>query len=345
MIRFNCDYAEGAHPKILERLISTNDEQSGTYGLDSHSDKAREYIKRECHRPDADVHFLMGGTQANLTVIDSVLRPYQGVVSAQTGHINVHETGAVEATGHKVLPITSNDGKITAEALRELCCAHYADRDYEHTVQPGMVYISHPTENGTTYTKAELTALRAVCDDYAIPLFLDGARLGYALAATDNDLSLADIAELCHVFYIGGTKVGAIFGEAVVICDAAISRDFRYCMKMRGAMLAKGRMLGIQFEVLFENGLYFEISRHAIRLAEKLKGAISDCGCEFLYDTSTNQLFPILPNNAIKSLQEKYVFFPWESVGDDLSAVRLCTSWCTMEANVDSFIADLRNAL
>lgn len=345
MLRFNCDYAEGAHPLILERLLTTNSEQSETYGLDTHSESARSHIRKLCEAPQADVHFISGGTQANLTVISFLLRPYQGVVAASTGHVNVHETGAIEATGHRVLPIDSTDGKISAEGLRKLCEAHYNDRDAEHTVQPGMVYISHPTENGTSYALKELREIRSVCDEFSLPLFLDGARLGYGLTAEGADITLRDIAALCDIFYIGGTKVGAMFGEAVVIANTAIQKDFRYHMKARGAMLAKGRMLGIQFEVLFENGLYFEISKHATDLAARLKKGCADCGLGFLYETSANQLFPIMPNSVIKTLQEKYIFFPWEAVDAEKSAVRLCTSWCTKSENVDAFIADLQAAL
>ncbi|MGE4354130.1 MAG: low specificity L-threonine aldolase [Oscillospiraceae bacterium] len=345
MVRFNCDYAEGTHPLILERLLQTNSEQSEVYGLDDHSEKARTYIKKACACPEAEVHFLSGGTQTNLTVIDAVLRPYQGIISACTGHINVHETGAIEATGHKVLSVPSHNGKLTGEQVLALCRAHYSDRDREHTVQPGMIYISHPSENGTSYTKTELMDLRRACDEYSLPLYLDGARLGYGLMAPGADLTLEDIAKLCDVFYIGGTKVGAMFGEAVVITNARLLRDFRYMIKQCGGMLAKGRMLGIQFEVLFENGLYFEISRHAVTLSAKLKNACLDCGCPLLYETTANQLFPILPNNAIKKLQEKYIFFPWENIDDGHSAVRLCTSWATLTENVDAFISDLMKTL
>ena len=342
MIMFNCDYAEGAHPRILERLSETNFEQSGVYGLDEHSDRARDHIRRACKLGgEAGVHFLAGGTQANMTVIDALLRPYQGVVSASTGHINVHETGAVEATGRKVLPIPSADGKVAAAALEAYCANHYADRDREHTVQPGMLYISHPTENGTCYTLAELEALRAVCDKYSVIMFLDGARLGYGLAV-EGAPGLADIARLCDVFYIGGTKVGAMFGEAVVITRPELNECFRYDIKRRGAMLAKGRMLGIQFEVLFEDGLYFEISRRAVALADRLRSGCAESGLRFLYDAPANQLFPIMPDALIKKLQEKYQFFAWERVSDTESAVRLCTSWCTPDENVDAFLSDLR---
>ena len=345
MIMFNCDYAEGAHPRILERLSETNFDQTLTYGLDVHSDRARSYIRAACGLGDeAPVHFFTGGTQANLTVIDAMLLPYQGVVSTETGHINVHETGAVEATGRKILTLPPVDGKIPAASLREYCEAHYADHDRDQTVQPGMVYISHPTECGTLYTLAELEALRAVCDEFGLILYLDGARLGYGLAVPGS-VTLRDIARLCDVFYIGGTKLGAMFGEAVVIARPELGKCFRYSLKRRGAMLAKGRMLGIQFEVLFEDGLYFEIAQHAVALADELRLGCRDAGLELLYDTAANQLFPIMPDAVIAKLQEKYRFFAWERVDSERSAARLCTSWCTPEENVAAFLGDLRAAL
>lgn len=342
MIRFECDYTEGAHPQIMQRLLETNMEQTQGYGMDPHCEKAREYIKTACQALDADVHFLVGGTQTNTTVIAAALRPYQGVIAAHTGHINVHETGAIEATGHKVLTISSEDGTITAEQIEQVMENHYNDSDHEHIVQPGMVYISHPTENGTLYSKEQLVKISQTCKKYDIPLFVDGARMGYGLQAPGCDLTLADFAELTDVFYIGGTKVGALFGEAVVITRESLKKDFRYCIKQRGGMLAKGRLLGIQFETLFENGLYEEISAHAVKLAMKIKKAFSEKGVSFLYDSYTNQQFPILTKKQMDYLREKYAFCFWSKVDEDRSAVRFCTSWATNEASVEELIKDIK---
>lgn len=342
MIRFECDYAEGAHERIIKRLIETNEEQTPGYGLDEHCEKARTYIKKACQSDTADVHFLVGGTQTNTIIIASILRPHQGAVAADSGHIAVHETGAIEATGHKVLTLPGKNGKITADQVKQLYDAHWNDVNHEHIVQPGLVYISHPTEYGTTYTKAELQALSQTCRDCHLPLVLDGARLGYALAAPDNDLTLKDIAELCDVFYIGGTKVGALMGEAVVITNDALKKDFRYLIKQGGGMLAKGRLLGIQFETLFEDGLYYDISRHAIDMAMRIKDAFAQKGFSFLYDSSTNQQFPILPNDMLMKLDEKYSYSYWEKFDDTHSVVRFCTSWATKAENVDALIQDIQ---
>ncbi|WP_411504366.1 threonine aldolase family protein [Brevibacillus centrosporus] len=342
MIRFENDYTEGAHKRILERLWETNEEQTSGYGTDEHCEKARAYIRTACDAPNADVHFLVGGTQTNTTVIASILRPHQGVVSAATGHIAVHETGAIEATGHKVLTVPSEDGKIQAHQVKEIYDAHWNDVTHEHMVQPGMVYISHPTENGTTYTKAELEAISKVCRENGLPLFLDGARLGYGLVSEECDLTLADVARLCDVFYIGGTKVGALFGEAVVIMNDALTKDFRYMIKQRGGMLAKGRLLGIQFETLFEDGLYFDISRHAVQLAMMIRAAFSEKGFSFRYDSTTNQQFPILPDEICKELGKKYSFSHWEKADETHSVVRFCTSWATKRENVETLIEDIR---
>lgn len=343
MIRFECDYAEGAHPRVLELMERSNLEQTPGYGEDPYCEKAAGIIRRLCGAESAGVHFLVGGTQANATVIASVLRPIQGVLCAQTGHISVHETGAVEATGHKVLPLPGEDGKITAAQVREAYDAHWNDATHEHMVQPGMVYISFPTENGTLYTKEELTALSRVCRERDLPLYLDGARLGYGLAAAGNDLALADLARLCDVFYIGGTKVGALFGEAVVITDDRLKRDFRYYVKQHGAMLAKGRLLGIQFLALLEDGLYFEMSAHADRLAEKIRAAFQEKGIPFLFDSPTNQQFPILPDAALAKLAEHYAFETWKRVDAGHTAVRFCTSWATKEEDVDRLLKDIRS--
>ncbi len=274
-------------------------------------------------------------------MISAILRSYQGVLAAVTGHINVHETGAVEATGHKVLPLPSEDGKITAEQVQHAYDVHWNDADHEHIVQPGMVYISQPTENGTLYSREELLALHDTCERLGIPLFLDGARLGYGLMAEPNTLTLADIAELTDVFYIGGTKVGALFGEAVVISNPVLKKDFRYLIKQHGGMLAKGRLLGIQFDTLFAGGLYFEISKHADRLAIRLREAFVKKGYGLRFDSYTNQQFPILPNSHIERLRKKYSFAFWEAVDDTHSAVRFCTSWATREESVDELIRDI----
>lgn len=343
MIRFECDYSEGAHPRILEQLAQTNLEQTPGYGVDEHCCHARELILEACQAPQAEVAFLVGGTQANQTVIASLLRPYQGALCAQTGHINVHETGAIEATGHKVLPLPQKDGKITAAAVEEACAAHWADTTHEHMVQPGMVYLSQPTEVGTLYTRQELEDIRRVCDKYSIPLYIDGARCGYGLGAAENDVTLADLARLAHVFYIGGTKVGALFGEAVVICDPALQRDFRYMIKRQGGMLAKGRLLGIQFETLFTDGLYEQLGRHAVELAGRVRRAFEEKGVEMAYPSHTNQQFPILTQAQREKLGEKYAFSFWEQVDEDRAAVRFCTSWATREEDVDALVADIAN--
>lgn len=341
MIRFECDYAEGMHPRILERLAETNMEQTPGYSEDLYCDRARELIQKVCGREDVDVHFLVGGTQTNMTVIASVLRPHQGVLCAESGHLNVHETGAIEATGHKVIVLPSEDGKITAEQIQEAYDSHWNDVNHEHIVQPGMVYISQPTENGTSYDKAELTAISKTCRACGLPLYIDGARLGYALAMEGNDLTLEDITDLTDIYYIGGTKVGAMMGEAVVIVNPALKKDFRYFIKQRGGMLAKGRLLGIQFETLFEDGLYLQVSRHAVRLAMQIRSAFEAKGIKMLYDSKTNQQFPILPNDMIEKLAETYAFSFWSKVGEDHAAVRFCTSWATKEENVEKLLADI----
>ena len=342
MIRFECDYTQGAHPRIIEALARTNMEQTKGYGEDEYCESARKLIKEKCECPDADVHFLVGGTQTNMTVIASVLRPHQGVISADSGHISVHETGAIESTGHKVLAIPSDDGKLTAAQIMEMCQEHIDDESFEHIVQPGMVYISNPTENGTLYTKAELIAISEVCHKYGLPLFLDGARLGYGLMAEGNDITLSDLAKCCDVFYIGGTKVGALFGEAVVITNNSLKKDFRYIIKQKGGMLAKGRLLGIQFEELFKEDLYMEISAHADRLAMKIRKAFEDKNIPFAYESVTNQQFPILTYEQAKILSEKYSFSMNETeLKKGPAKVRFCTSWATSESDVDELLEDI----
>ena len=342
MIEFQCDYAEGAHPKILERLVETNMDQTPGYGLDPYCDEARRLIRKACGREDIDVQFLVGGTQTNTTIICSVLRPYQGVLTAASGHINVHESGAIEATGHKVLALPCDHaGKITAEQIKAAYEAHMNDDSSEHMVQPGMVYISNPTENGTIYYKQELEAISRVCHECGMPLFLDGARLGYGLMAADNDVTLEDIARLCDVFYIGGTKVGALFGEAVVITNPAISKDFRYMIKQRGGMLAKGRLLGIQYEVLFTDDLYEKIALHADKLAMDIRHAFESHHVSLLYDSITNQQYPILTDEELAAFSEKYAFSFWCKTDAQHSAVRVCTSWATKEEHVNALLADI----
>jgi threonine aldolase len=344
MIRFNCDYSEGAHPKVLEKLIETNLKQTAGYGEDPYCQKAAGIIRELCGRQDAGVHFFTGGTQVNFTVVAAALRPHQGALSADTGHINTHESGAVEATGHKVLPLESKDGKISAEQIREACALHYGDETHEHMVQPGLVYLSNPTEIGTLYSRDELEAIRDACREYGLFLYLDGARLGYGLGAPGNDLTLPDIARLCDAFTIGGTKVGALFGEALVIGSEDLNRDFRYILKQRGAMLAKGRLLGLQFLALLEDGLYFRISEQADRMAGLIRESCVRRGYGFLSSSRTNQQFPILPDDALKKLGEKYAFSYWKRIDEVHSAVRFCTSWATREEDARSLAQDIEKS-
>lgn len=341
MILFQCDYNEGAHPKILEALAKTNMEQTPGYGEDVYCSRAAGIIREKCGLMDLDVHFLCGGTQANMTVIDAGLRSHQGVVSAATGHIHVHETGAVESLGHKVLAVESQDGKLTAEQVRRLYREHVENDSYEHMVQPKMVYISNPTELGTIYSKQELTDLCNVCRECGLYLFMDGARLGYGLMAQDNELDLPMIARCCDAFYIGGTKMGALFGEAVVLKHPDLKKDFRYFIKQKGGMLAKGRLLGIQFITLLEEDLYFKLGAHADCLAEKLRTAFARKGYSFLVENRTNQIFPILPDEHLTVLQRKYGFSYQQRMDDGYSAVRFCTSWATREENVKSLVEDI----
>ncbi len=340
-IRFACDYSEGALPEIMERLMETNLAQTPGYGEDDFCESAREKIRAACELPEADVHFLVGGTQANLTVISSALRPHQGVIAASTGHINVHETGAIEACGHKVLTVPGKDGKLSAAQVEEMCASHWEDSNHEHTVQPGMVYISFPTEYGTLYGRRELEELDRTCKKYRLPLFIDGARLGYGLMSGKNDLTLPELAALCDVFYIGGTKCGALFGEAVVINNPALKQDFRYLIKQKGGMLAKGRLLGIQFDTLMTDNLYFRMADHADRLAMKLRAAFEAKGWPMLVDSYTNQQFPILPLEEMERLSERFAFELWEKVDEGHAAVRFCTSWATAEESVEALIEAL----
>lgn len=341
MIQFQCDYCEGAHPDILKLLTETNLVQQPGYGEDPVCTQVAQTIRTLCSAPDADVHFMVGGTPCNLTVIAAALRPYQGVISAESGHINVHESGAIEATGHKVLAVPSNDGKVTAAQVEQVWHAHWDDATHQHMVQPKMVYISNPTEIGTLYSLAELTALSEVCRKHGLFLYMDGARLGYGLTARGCDLDLPAIARLCDVFYIGGTKQGALLGEALVITSDALKTDFRYMIKRQGGLLAKGWLIGRQFEVLLNDGLYFELARHANEMAEMIARAFRQKGYRFFIDSPTNQQFPILPNTARAALMRKYSFADWAKVDDDHTAVRFCTSWATQKSAVDALCADI----
>ena len=345
MIYFNNDYSEGCHPKILEKLQQTNLVQTPGYGVDEYCRQAANHIRRHCGSDELDVHFLVGGTQANLTVIDAALRPHQGALCAVSGHINVHETGAVEATGHKVLALPSDDGKITAQQVHDYVTAHRNDPDGEHTVQPKLVYISHPTELGTLYSLAELTALADTCHALGLYLFMDGARLGYGLAARGSDVTLPDVARLCDVFYIGGTKVGALFGEAVVFSNRSLGEDFRYAIKQHGGMLAKGRLLGVQFGVLFEDNLYFQAGAYADRLADQIRQKLEELGCPMLVEGVTNQLFPILPDAVLADLAKEFSFVTMDKIDEEHHAVRFCTSWATRQENVDKLCEALNRLL
>lgn len=343
MIYFNSDYLEGAHPSIMKRLAETNMAQSVGYSEDEYCAAAREKIKAACEAPDADVHFLVGGTQTNTTVIASILRPYQGVIAPTTGHINCHETGAIESTGHKVLALPTDNGKITAQQIEEYYLWHHTSPDFEHIVMPGMVYISYPTEGGTIYSKAELTAIYETCQRCGLPLYIDGARMGYGLMSDECDLTLPELARLCDVFYIGGTKVGALFGEAVVVMNPALKKDFRFFMKQRGGMLAKGRLLGIQFDTLFTDDLYLKISRHAIDMAHQIREIFVSAGYPLLFDSPTNQQYPIMPDSELAEIGKNFGYEYWERVDETHSGVRFCASWATTQENVDALREAVNN--
>ena len=334
MLSFQNDYQEGAHEKILARLIETNLEPLSGYGSDLYCESAKKKIQTACDCPEADVWFLTGGTQTNQTIIDTMLEPYEGVVSAETGHVASHEAGAIEYSGHKVLTIPQHEGKIDAAELETFLRKFWEDGNHEHMVFPGMVYISHPTEYGTLYTKVELENLSAICDAYQIPLFLDGARLGYGLAASDTDVTLPDIARCCHVFYIGGTKVGALCGEAVVFTRHNTPKHFLTRIKQHGALLAKGRLLGIQFDTLFTDNLYFEIGKHAIAMAELLKKGLADNDIPLYLNSPTNQQFLLLTDEQAERLKHDVVYSFWEKPNEDHTVIRLVTDWATTEAQV-----------
>lgn len=339
MYSFLCDYSEGAHPRILDALIRTNLEQSDGYGLDDHCRNAAYFIQQKIGREDVDVHFLVGGTQTNFTAISAFLRAHEAVISAKTGHIYVHEAGAVEATGHKVLIEDTVDGKLSPSDIQAVLDYH----EDEHMVKPKLVYISNSTEIGSIYKKTELTQLSEICRKNSLILFMDGARLGSALASDENDLTLSEIAELVDAFYIGGTKNGALMGEALIICKEELKEDFRYHIKQKGGLLAKGRLLGIQFEELFRDNLYFELASHANQMASILVKSFLDLGYPFLTDSPSNQIFPILPNTLIKKLEEDFSFYTWRKTDESHTAIRLVTSWATEESDINHFIDKLKH--
>ena len=341
MLSFENDYAEGAHEQVLRRLIETNLEQQPGYSEDDYCQSAKEKIREACQCPHADIYFLMGGTQTNAAAIDGLLGPCQGVVSAQTGHVNQHEAGAIEYTGHKVLPLPAHNGKIDAGELRAFLEAFYADPSHAHMVWPGMVYISHPTEYGTLYTREELFALSQACRGYAIPLYLDGARLGYGLASADTNVTLPVIAAACDAFSIGGTKVGALCGEALVFPRGNAPCRFFTQIKQHGALLAKGRLLGAQFDALFTDGLYLKISRHAIQMAQRLKQGLRSRGFPFYLDSPTNQQFVMLENEQMKALAKQARFCFWEKADNAHSVVRFAVSWATRPEDVDALLGIL----
>ena len=341
MLHFDCDYMEGAHPEVMRRLLETNLEQTPGYGCDPHTERARELIRQACGAPQAEVHFLVGGTQTNATVIDGLLRRHEGVLAAESGHINVHEAGAIEAAGHKVLTLPSHEGKVRAEEVDRWIEEFYRDETWPHMVAPGMLYLSHPTEFGTLYTLSEMEAIHAVCQRYSIPLYLDGARLSYALASEENTLTLRDIARLCEVFYIGGTKTGLLFGEAVVITRPELLPHFFTLVKQHGALLAQGRLLGVQFETLFTEELYLRIARQAISTARRLKEALLAKGYRLHIDSPTNQQFFVLPNREIDRLSQYATFELWGPRGKEESVVRFVTSWATTDEQIDALTARL----
>ncbi|MBO0960931.1 aminotransferase class I/II-fold pyridoxal phosphate-dependent enzyme [Neobacillus sp. MM2021_6] len=338
MYSFKNDYSEGAHPRILNALLESNFEQEEGYGEDRYSLKAIELIKERMDRNDVDIHLLSGGTQTNLLAISAFLRPHEAAIAASTGHIHTHETGAVEATGHKILTVNTENGKLTPAHVKTILDAHTD----EHMVKPKLVYISNSTEIGSIYHKSELQHLSDFCQENSLILFMDGARIGSALCSSENDLQLRDLPELVDAFYIGGTKNGALLGEALVICRDALKEDFRYHMKQKGAMLAKGRILGVQFLELFRDNLFFDLATHANKLAEVLRDELSSENVPFLTQSSSNQIFPILSNALITKLQDKYAFHIWEKVDSDHSAIRLVTSWATKEEAVKAFIEDIK---
>jgi threonine aldolase len=341
MYSFKNDYSEGAHSRILKALMETNLEQAEGYGTDLYTLSAVELLKQRIKRSDIDIHLFSGGTQTNLTALSAFLRPHEAIIAANTGHILVHETGAIEATGHKIISIEVSDGKLNSDHIKAAVDAHTD----EHMVRPKLVYISNPTEIGSIYNKHELEQISQFCKGNSLFLYVDGARLGSALCSEENDMELADLACLVDAFYIGGTKNGALMGEALVICTDLLKDDFRFHMKQKGALLAKGRLLGIQFLELFRDDLYFDLAKHANTMAGILRTEIRRAGYTFLTHSPSNQIFPILPNWLIAKLQEKYYFYVWSKFDDDNSTIRLVTSWATTESAVSAFIDDLQMAM
>lgn len=335
MLYFSCDYAEGCHPKVLEALTETNMESTPGYGEDIYCERAKEKIKSYINCPDADIYFLVGGTQTNQTVIDSMLSNYDGVVAASTGHVAVHEAGAIEYSGHKVITLPGHEGKLDSNELRQFLMDHYADDSAEHMVNPGMVYISFPTEYGTLYSKAELEAISSICNEYQIPLFIDGARLAYGLAAS-KDVTIEDIARLSDVFYIGGTKVGALFGEAVVFTKHNTPKHMITQIKQHGALLAKGRLLGVQFDAIFTDDLYAQMGNHAVKCADEIRKELKAKGYNLYMENPTNQIFVIMDNSALKTFGQKVSYGFWEKYDDSHTVIRIATSWATTEASVEA---------
>ena len=350
LIKFETDYQEGCHPEILKRLSQTNFEQTSGYGIDPHCENAVKLIKNFIGLNDENskIYFLVGGTQTNTTVIKNLLRPTEGVICAQTGHINIHESGAIESTGHKILTLPSRNGLLNYDEVRKYLQDFYSEPTCEHMVQPGLIYISYSSELGTLYKKNDLENFRKICDEYNLKLFLDGARLGAGLTSEKSDLNINDIAKLCDVFYIGGTKNGALFGEAVVFPDSnkIDTKNFRTLIKQQGGLLAKGRLLGVQFETLFENeknNLYLEIAKHENLQAMKIKNAFINSGIKLFIDSYTNQQFPILNNSQNKILSQKFSYELWQKIDDDNSAYRFCTSWATSDENINKLINEIKN--
>lgn len=339
VISFASDYQEGAHPAILERLYATNLAKQPGYGTDDICASARRKIRAACACPEASVYFLMGGTQTNATVIDAVLASYQGVIAAESGHISLHEAGAIESGGHKVLTLPHKLGKISAAAVRDYCATFFADDNRDHMVEPGMVYVSQPTEFGTLYSLDELTKLSEVCHDYGLLLYVDGARMAYALARGTNDVTLPDLARLCDVFYIGGTKCGALFGEAVVAPNPSLLRRFFTIVKQHGALLAKGWLLGLQFDVLFTNDLYLHIGDQALVLADKIRADLVRSGHTLAFDSPTNQIFVVFENEEMERLARTIDFSYWEKLDDTHTVIRLATSWATTNEQAEQLVA------
>ncbi len=338
MVRFVNDYSEGAHPRVLEALVKSNTEQNDGYGLDEHSRKASQYLKHWLNNENVDIHFIPGGTQTNLIVISSFLRPHEGVITADTGHINVHETGAIEATGHKVITVPAADGKLSCAGIRRVFELH----ESEHMVKPKMVYLSDTTELGTIYTKSELTQIHQLCKELGLLLFLDGARISSALACEENDLSLEDIAALVDVFYIGGTKNGALLGEALVIIREDLKQDFRYYIKQKGALLAKGFVMGVQFEALFEDGLYFELGRCANDKAKMIGETLKECGYQFYATPCSNQLFPIVTKKQLEKLSGNFLFLTDRILDNERYVVRFVTSWATPIESIEALCIEMK---